>query len=193
MKSLKLINSYLTERKQMVKINYQFSSWLDSVAGVSQGSILRPLLFNAFLCDMFLLCNDIDSANYADDNTLHCIGKAPEEVTSQLEKSSKSIFKWFENNGMKANPDTCHLFLSKNKNFEANINENRISNTRFIGVALDNKLNFNHHIFKICKTANNKLRALARVSHYIDEDKRKILFNSYFILYLSLITVPSYR
>ena len=30
---------------------------------------------------------------------------------------------------MKANPDTCHLFLSKNKNFEANINENRISNT----------------------------------------------------------------
>ena len=94
---------------------------------------------------------------------------------------------------MKANPDTCHLFLSKNKNFEANINENRISNTRFIGVALDNKLNFNHHIFKICKTASNKLRALARVSHYIDEDNRKIFFNSYFILYLSLITVPSYR
>ena len=142
---------------------------------------------------MFLLCNDIDFANYADDNTLHCIGKAPEEVTSQLEKSSKSIFEWCENNGMKANPDRCHLFLSKNKKFEANINENRISNTRFIGVALDNKLNFNHHISKICKTASNKLQALARVSHYIDEGKRKILFNSYFILYLSLITVPSYR
>ena len=33
---------------------------------------------------------------------------------------------------------------------------------------------------KICKTASNKLHALARISHYIDEDKRRILFKSYF-------------
>ena len=152
--SLKLINSYLTERKQRVKINDQFSSWLDIVVGVPQGSILGPLLFNIFLCDMFLFCNDIDFASYADDNTPYCIGKTPEEVISQLEKSSKSIFEWFEKNGMKANPDKCHLLLSKNENFEANINENRIANTRFqklLGVTFDNQLNFNHHISKICK------------------------------------------
>ena len=80
--SLKLINSYLTERKQRVKMNDQFSSWLDIVVGVPQGSILGPLLFNIFLCDMFLFCNDID-------------------------------------------------LTSTNDNFEANINENRISNPRF--------------------------------------------------------------
>ena len=95
--SLKLINSYLTERKQRVKINDQFSSWLDIVVGVSQGSILGPLLFNIFLCDMFLFCNDIDFASYADDNTPYCIGKTPEEVIRQLEKSSKSIVEWFNN------------------------------------------------------------------------------------------------
>ena len=50
---LKLINSYLTERKQRVKINDQFSSWLDIVVGVPQGSLLGPLLFNIFLCDTF--------------------------------------------------------------------------------------------------------------------------------------------
>ena len=80
--SLKLINSYLTERKQRVKMNDQFSSWLDIVVGVPQGSILGPLLFNIFLCDMFLFCNDIDFASYADDNTPYCIGKTPEEVIS---------------------------------------------------------------------------------------------------------------
>ena len=147
--SLKLINSYLTERKQNVKINDQFSSWLDIVV--------------IFLCDTFPFCNDIDFASYADDNTPYCIGKTPEEVISQLEKSSKSIFAWFENNGMKANPDKCHLLLSKNENFEANVNENRITNTRFeklLGVTFDNQLNFNHHISKICKTASNKLHAL---------------------------------
>ena len=52
--SLKLINSYLTERKQRVKMNDQFSSWLDIIVGVPRGSILGWLLFNIFLCDMFL-------------------------------------------------------------------------------------------------------------------------------------------
>ena len=181
--SLKLINSYLTERKQRVKINDQFSSWLDIVVGLPQWSILEPLLFNIFLCDMFFFCNDIDFTSYADDNIPYCIVKTPEEVRSQLEKSSKSIFEWFENSGMKANCDKCHLLLSKNENFEANINENRISNTRFeklLDVTFNNQLNFNHHISKICKTASNKLHALARVSNYIDEDKKRILFNSYF-------------
>ena len=65
---------------------------------------------------MFRFCNDIDFASYADDNTPYCIGKTPEEVISQLEKSSKSIFEWFENNGLKGNPDKCHLLLSKNDN-----------------------------------------------------------------------------
>ena len=133
---------------------------------------------------MFLFCNDINFASYTDDNTPYCIGKTPEEVTSQLEKSSKSVFKWFEINILKGNPDKCHLLLSKNENFEANINENRISNTRFkkfLGVTFDNQLNFNHHISKIFKTASNKLHALARASHYMDEDKRRILFNSYFL------------
>ena len=97
---------------------------------------------------------------------------------------NKSIFERFENNGLKGNPDKCHLLLSKNDNFEANINENRISNTRFeklLRVTFDNQLNFNHHISKIGKTASNKLHALARVSHYMHEDKSRILFNSYFL------------
>ena len=51
--SLKLINSYLTESKQRVEINDQFSSWLDIVVGVLQWSILGPPLSNMFLCDIF--------------------------------------------------------------------------------------------------------------------------------------------
>ena len=82
--SSQLINSYLTERKQRVKMNDQLSSWLDIVAGVPQGSILGLLLFNMFLCDMFLFCNNIDFASYADDNIPYCIGKTPKSIREIL-------------------------------------------------------------------------------------------------------------
>ena len=180
--SLKLINSFLTERRQRVESNAHFSSWVDIVFGVPQGSILEPLLFNIFLCDMFLSCKDVDFARYADDNTPYWIRKTLEEVISQLEKTSISIFERFQNNAMKANPDECHLLLSKSGNFEANICENRISNTKLekvIGVTFDNQLNFNHHISNICKTAGNNLHTLARVSNCMDQDKKRIVFNSY--------------
>ena len=58
-----------------------------------------------------------DFTSYADDNTPYCVGQTPEEVISQLEKSSKSIFEWFENNGLKGNHDKFHLLLSKNDKY----------------------------------------------------------------------------
>ena len=57
---------------------------LGVVVGVPQGSILGPLLFNIIFCFMFLFCNDMDFASYADDNTQYCIGKIPEEEIREI-------------------------------------------------------------------------------------------------------------
>ena len=68
------------------------------IAGVPQGSKTGSLLFNIFLCDMFLFGNDLGFASYADNGTQYRTGKTPEQVISELEKSSKSFFEWFQNN-----------------------------------------------------------------------------------------------
>ena len=67
--SLKLIHSYLSNRKQRVKVNDIYSSRSEVLFEIPQGSILGPLLFNIFICDMFYFLEDFDIANYADGST----------------------------------------------------------------------------------------------------------------------------
>ena len=67
--ALKFIYSYLKGKKQRTNINSSYSSFAEIVFGVPQGSILEPLLFNAYICDLFYDINDLGFASFADDNT----------------------------------------------------------------------------------------------------------------------------
>ena len=61
-----LVHNWLSNRKQWTKINSSYSSLLEIIFGVPQGSIL---LSNIFLIDLFFIIEDTDIASYANDNT----------------------------------------------------------------------------------------------------------------------------
>ena len=82
----KLINSYLTDRKHRTKINSSYSSFLDLLIGVPQGSILGPLLFNIYITDLFLFLDDDNIASYADDTTPYAMKGRTLQVLVNLSK-----------------------------------------------------------------------------------------------------------
>ena len=109
--ALNLINSYLPNRKQRVKINNKYSSWSETLFGVPQGSILGSLLFNIFICDMVYLLEDFDIANYADDSTPYNVDKNVEFAVNNLGHSPSILFKWFNDNYMKVNTGKSNLLV----------------------------------------------------------------------------------
>ena len=78
------IYSYLKSRKQCVSVNNIKSTFEEIIAGVTQGSIVGPILFNIFSNDFFCFILVASAHNFADDNTLSSFAKAIENLISIL-------------------------------------------------------------------------------------------------------------
>ena len=111
------MHSYVTKRKQRVKLNGTYSSSSEIFFGFPQSSILGTLLFNIFSCDLFQFFHEVDITNYADDSTPHS-SNINLKVLHDLEKNNNTLCKWFTNNLLKATQKN-HIFLrTQHKKFK---------------------------------------------------------------------------
>ena len=90
------LKDYFSHPKLKIKINKTFSKWKNILHGVPQGSILGPLIFSVFLCDLFLFKSNIELVCYADDNTPFAMDSSSElEVINEIKSVADSLTLWF--------------------------------------------------------------------------------------------------
>ncbi len=106
--ALKILISYLSHRKQRVKIGFDTSDWMIILMGIPQGSILGPSLFNLFFNDFMYILKHTSAVNYADDNTLGLRGDNLWKALEDAKTDTKSTITWYKNNQMQANTTKLH-------------------------------------------------------------------------------------
>ena len=89
MSSLNLLQDYLSNHKQRTRVDSFFSSREDILYAEPQGSILVPLLFNIFMCAMFLILKTVYFTIYEDDNTPFAVADNIDDVIRSLEELVK--------------------------------------------------------------------------------------------------------
>ena len=185
---LMYLYSYLSNRKQCVRINNVHSSFQNVISGVPQGSIVGPTLFNFFFNDFSYFIDKASVHNFADDNSLSAFKANTKNLKLILESESKTAISWFQSNEMIVNPGKFQGILIDKKKQDHTAeyisigkkNLETSSPVKLLGVHLDDKVSLNLHITNICRFAANQLHALIRLRMFLNFEVKETLINSYF-------------
>ena len=128
---------------------------------------------------IFLFVNTGSIYNYVDDNY----------VSVQHEELG---LKWFSDNAMEANPNKFQgILFNRGHNvssMQLQVNDNDISfvsSINALGICIDDKLNFNDHVDRICSKAACQVSALQRLTSVLGFPSRKAIYNSFISTYFN--------
>ena len=190
--ALDWIQSYITGRSQRVVIGDTKSEPVPLTFGVSQGTVLRPILFTLYTCPLGEICrsHSVTYHLYADFQQLYLSfhqSSMSSSVTylEHLEACIAVIRQWMSMNMLKLNDNKTELIVLGTSKQCAKVGKICIviGNTRVLSVGqvhnlgffMDNLLRNHHHVSKITSTTYLHLQNIWGICLYLDLDSAKAI------------------
>ena len=192
----KLILHYLSNRKFSVKINTQESTSKNVNAGVPQGSVLGPNLFNLYLHDQPVNDFSTTSLLYADDSLTYASSMNPAYALNKVKVHIAKLFVFYQRCGMKVNCNKSEILFIRRpvtsssrgapatacRNLSITINGDCITSkrrARYLGVHFSELFKFNQHVNGIISKANfafHLIHPLLKIRLGLPTDTKLLLY-----------------
>jgi len=187
-----LLKSYLEDRKFSVKYNNIVSLMRRIRTGVPQGAKVSPTLFNVNQIDLQYLELDAKTIKFADDLLVYksCSKNNLEAGLDKMSSDLERINEYYKNNGLTINFNKTSFMILRNcinenvpEMIKLNGNEaiKRVQEQKYLGIIIDENLNFKSHHELLIKKLTDTLRALRIIRNYLPRKALIEFFNAHFL------------
>lgn len=187
---LKLLKSYLSNRRQQVKLeNGQGVKFISSerpvLCGVPQGSVLGPLLFLIYVNDLKNASREFHAITFADDTNLFLSGSNLDQLCIKVNEELQKVHHWFICNRLCLNVSKTSYQLYTNKTLYSKphvridgASVDRVKVVRFLGMMVDEDLTFKDHIDYVCQKFSIAVGFMHRGKGIFEKSQLVSLYNA---------------
>lgn len=183
---LEFFKSYLSDRRQVVKLGEFISSEINNHLGVPQGSILGPLLFILYVNDLGDCLQNCKIKMFADDTLIYAIEDLLENATKYINDDLTRLYDVICQNKLKLNVDKTKVMIISNKQIDKNNVNIFIDNCRleieneikYLGVILDDKLKFDKNTDYLCKKIGKKTNVISRLRNELSTEQKTMIYKT---------------
>ena len=177
------LTSYLSERSQYVRFNNCESTCKYISCGVPQGSILGPTLFILYVNDMCNVSKLLKCILFADDTNLFFTGKNITEMCYTISEELAKLNTWFMVNKLSLNLKKTNFMVLSNSREKCdlriainNCEIERVHVAKFLGIYIDDNLNWHEHVKHVKRRMAIGLSVLNRLKHVVNSSAMYSLY-----------------
>ena len=193
--TLAWFTNYLSGRQQYVAFNGVSSNLLAIKCGVPQGSILGPLLFLLYINDIINTTSLVSFILFADDtNIVYCHDEL-DTLVHTLNHELPKVSTWFKSNKLSLNIEKTNFIYFRHTKTHAiqfpynilidNVPLVRKQCSKFLGVFIDENLNWNEHIRHMSTCISRNIGILYKTRNYLPKKALFLLYNSLILPYIN--------